>query len=805
MKTVWTIAGSDSGGGAGIQADLLTFHDFGVHGCSAITALTAQNTQGVLHIQGASPENLSAQLEALKADLPADAIKLGMLYDPDLITLIAQTLSSLNVPIIADPVLISTSQASLSKKNLIEVYRSTIMPLASLITPNIHEAQALSGLPVHSTADMEAAAHRLLELGAKAVLIKGGDLGQSELSSDYYADLRSNFWINLPRIHSVHTHGTGCTLSAAIAASLAQGWPLHDALILAKAYVHAGLTQAKTVGQGHHPIGHINLYSLKNHFPWVTQQPQALLPPSKTLIRPIGPYPLVDNLEDLALLCSKGISTIQLRIKNPPEHFEAICEKAAELCKNFGVDLIINDHMVGDLGLHLGQEDLARLFKKNKGIFGISSHNLFELAKAYAYHPSYLAMGPIFETESKTLNYPPVGLDKLKLMASLSPLPLVAIGGIEYEKIPEILALGCSGVAFIKAAKRLKEEGRYDRHLRLPGFNLQSQQALAQAKVLCIGTGGLAAGFLPYLAAAGVGSLTLIDHDRVNYSNLQRQVLFRESDLYRPKAQAAAEYLRGLNSTIKITALVDKFTPVQAIDLMQSHDLVIDGTDNFNSHYLINDTARLLNLPLIAASVFQDQGQLFYFAPESACYRCLFPQAPSLEERPNCNIAGVLGTTPALLGVMQAQTAIEVLRQAQNQSFCRTVQMNNGLTKSFQITKDPACPICHSPSPHTLRSLHMSTPIENMSVENLKALIDAGIEVPLLDVREQDEREDFNIGGQHIPIQDLPERINELDQSVEYVVYCAAGGRSAMACEFLTKYGFKVRNLTGGMKAWLAD
>jgi len=468
-------------------------------------------------------------------------------------------------------------------------------------------------------------------------------------------------------------------------------------------------------------------------------------------------------------------------------------------------------------GLHLGQEDIlnlksctapfegGRLVLKSGVVLGLSAHNLFELAKAYAYHPSYLAMGPIFETGSKTLNYPIIGFEKLKFIASLCPLPLVAIGGIDYSQFQEILNLGCSGVAFIGASKKLMQDGRYDRHFALPNFSIESQQKLLQSKIVCIGTGGLAAGFLPYLAAAGVGSITLIDSDIVSYSNLQRQILFQEKDLGKPKVEIAARFLSGLNSQIKITALNYKLNAENALDLLTGFDLILDGTDNYASHYLINDTARYLKTTLIAASVFQDQGQLYYLSPDSACYRCAFPQAPSINERPSCNLAGILGTTPAMLGLMQAQLAIEHLRidQQIQASICRTIDMNTWQVKTYHLKLDLNCPCCKTDlSLTTLRRLHMQ--IDTITPEALKESMDAGYPVNLLDVREDHEREEYNIGGHHIPIQELPERIYELDPTLPYVVYCYSGGRSSFACEFLTNQGFKVKNLVGGMKAWQA-
>jgi hydroxymethylpyrimidine kinase/phosphomethylpyrimidine kinase/thiamine-phosphate diphosphorylase len=809
MKSVWTIAGSDSGGGAGIQADLNTLMDYAVHGATVITAITAQNTGSVIAIEAASVEMVQAQLTALQEDILPQAIKLGMLYDAALIEAVADKLSTLSIPIIADPVLISTTGGALSSEGMIQTYLSKILPLAALITPNVHEAEALTGIMITDFSSMEKAAEDLLSKGAKAVLLKGGDLCGASLASDYYADQDQGFWLNQDRHPTPHTHGTGCSLSAAIAAGLAQGWSLIDALVLAKAYVHAGLSQPRLIGQARNPIGHPGLADLKSHFPWITESPAPLPPAHPPIHDPIGPYPIVDNLDQLRTLCTKGISFIQFRVKNPGPDFVQQSREAMSIAQSMGVTLVINDHaeiasQIKAPALHLGQEDLVPVSRDL--ILGISAHSLFELARAYAYHPSYLAMGPIFKTQSKKMDYPEIGLEKLAQIASLAPLPLVAIGGIAYDQIPAVLALGCSGVAFIGASKELMNEGRYDRHFSLPGFSLKHQQQLRHSRVVCIGTGGLAAGSLPYLAAAGVGSITLIDHDRVSYSNLQRQVLFQEKDLGKNKVDVAAAHLRGLNSQIQILPQAEKLSLDNAPDLLQGYDLILDGTDNYKAHYLINDIARLFNIPLIAASVYQQSGQFYYFSPQSACYRCAFPEAPAIHERPNCSEAGILGTTPAIFGLMQAQLAIDLLsgNPAPETSLCRTLDMKTWAMKQFTLPRDPQCPCCDPDLSLTqLRSMHMTAPLKDISVENLKALIDAGVEVHLLDVRENEERAEFNIGGLHIPIQVLPERINELNDRLTYLVYCRSGGRSRMACEFLAGQGFQVQNLAGGMMAWL--
>lgn len=814
MNVVWSIAGSDSGGGAGIQADLKTFNAFGTFGCTVITALTAQNTQGVSDIQMTPLQNILAQIKALKDDIPPSAIKLGMLYSPEIISAIAPHLSQINCPIVADPVMVATSGAHLFSDQFADAYKKYIFPVAALITPNIHEAQALTGITIKTYQDMLTAGEALLSLGAQAVLIKGGDYADTTLSSDLFIDANQRFWINQKRLPAGDTHGTGCTLSSAIAANLAQGWPLLDSMIIAKAYVHAGLAQTLNIGHGAHPLNHPKLTALKKHFPWVTDTPSPLAASFKKIPQQMGRYPIVDNISDLTELCSKGIQYIQLRVKQPGNDFNQLCENAQKIAEDYSVQLIINDDaQIGShsqTGVHLGQEDLANSDMSSidkKRLVGISTHNLFEMAKGYAHHPSYLAIGPIFNTQSKQLTYPTIGLEKLAFIASICPLPLVAIGGIQYEQFSHIIQAGCSGVAFIQAAQSLLHDGRYDRHFSLPHFTPYTQKKLLRSTIVCVGAGGLAAGFLPYLAAAGVGNITVIDNDLVSYSNLQRQVLYKESDIGQPKAMIAAKFLQALNRSIQVTAICDRLTIDNAPDYLADCDLIIDGTDNYEAHYLINDIARYLKTDLIAASVYQDQGQLFYLGSHDACYRCAFPDAPPITERKNCNTAGVLGTTPATLGIMQAQHAIKILSTdiKPSYSFCRTVNMADWKIKEFAISLAKDCDCCQNNlTLSALKDTHMTTQVEKITCKELKTLLDSGEQINLLDVREDHEREAFNIGGLHIPIQELPERLYELDPKIPYVVYCRSGNRSNMACEFLMSQEFDVKNLDGGMLAWEA-
>jgi len=251
-----SIGGSDSGGGAGIQADLKTFLALQVHGCSAITCVTAQNTCGVSRVDALPPEALTAQIEAVLSDLPVAALKTGMLLNSALIEVTAQALAPLTFPCLIDPVMVSRAGSVLLEPEAIEAYRQRLLPLAALITPNIHEARLLSAEAVEGAADVERAAERLLELGPQAVLIKGG--GLAELRGRDYLLQRSGSgqWLMHAPVDTPHSHGSGCTLGAAITAELAKGQALLEAVQSAKDFVRNGLAKGLAIGAGQGPLCH---------------------------------------------------------------------------------------------------------------------------------------------------------------------------------------------------------------------------------------------------------------------------------------------------------------------------------------------------------------------------------------------------------------------------------------------------------------------------------------------------------------------------------------------------------------------
>ena len=251
-----TIGGSDSGGGAGIQADLKTFTALGVHGCSAISCVTAQNTLGVNRVDALPPEALTAQIDAVVSDLAVGALKTGMLLNQALIEATAATIAPLSLPKLIDPVMVSRAGAVLLEPGAIEAYRHCLLPQAELLTPNLHEARLLTGLAIEGAADVEATAERLLAMGPAAVLIKGGGLAELRGRDYLLSGEGPGRWLAHVPIDTPHTHGSGCTLGAAITAGRAQGLELEDAVVAAKRYVEGGLRRALAIGGGQGPLCH---------------------------------------------------------------------------------------------------------------------------------------------------------------------------------------------------------------------------------------------------------------------------------------------------------------------------------------------------------------------------------------------------------------------------------------------------------------------------------------------------------------------------------------------------------------------
>jgi hydroxymethylpyrimidine kinase/phosphomethylpyrimidine kinase/thiamine-phosphate diphosphorylase len=482
---VWSIAASDSGGGAGIQADLNTIHSLGCHGCTIITAITAQNSVSVDKVHPISAVDLAAQWQALEKDLQPQAIKIGLLPEPSTLRWLARHLEALRtgnkVYCVWDPVL----KASTGARFLDAFDRGEIDPLlkqVDLITPNLQEAEMLTKIAIKSYDDVELAAKQLLERGASSVLIKGGhSFNESPMCRDYYIDQKQSFWLSHEKQDQINNHGTGCTLASAIASFVAKDAHSNnnvcDAIVLGNRFIQQGLRLAAPQGQGAGPVWQTALENHPNDFSDLTfstahfdslhsQQP---FPVASDL----GIYAIVDNLDDLNRLIDQGVNTLQWRVKaeSRSQKSPAQLKEAIKICRQRSTPLYINDDWQLALefnayGIHLGQEDLHALSHENlkhiqdhgavHGLkLGISCHNETELAYAHSLKPSYLAFGPVFTPNSKIVDHPSLGLTQLKNWQSGygQLYPTTCIGGIDLNNMEQVLQTGITSIAAISVFK----------------------------------------------------------------------------------------------------------------------------------------------------------------------------------------------------------------------------------------------------------------------------------------------------------------------------------------------------------------
>jgi molybdopterin/thiamine biosynthesis adenylyltransferase/rhodanese-related sulfurtransferase len=360
---------------------------------------------------------------------------------------------------------------------------------------------------------------------------------------------------------------------------------------------------------------------------------------------------------------------------------------------------------------------------------------------------------------------------------------------------------------------------RYSRHLIMPEVGMEGQLKIKAAKVLCIGTGGLGAPLGLYLAAAGVGRIGLVDFDTVDFTNLQRQVLFGTSDVGRPKIAAAADRLRNLNPEIQIDAYETHLTSENALDLFKDYDIIVDGTDNFPTRYLVNDACVLLGKPNVYGSIFRFEGQITVFGyPGGPCYRCLYPEPPPPGLVPSCAEGGVLGVLPGIVGTIQACETLKLII-GKGEPLIGRLLLFDALAMKFRelkLRKNPECPVCGEHPTQTklidyaefcgIRGEEAPSTVTNVpeiTPRELKTRLDRGDDLYILDVREPHEYQICNINGHLIPLGELSRRVNELDSSREIVAHCKSGKRSADAVDFLRKAGFrKVWSLKGGILGW---
>lgn len=401
----------------------------------------------------------------------------------------------------------------------------------------------------------------------------------------------------------------------------------------------------------------------------------------------------------------------------------------------------------------------------------------------------------------------------------VSIIPSIA-GGIEVDR-----------QAVVEEVRLSNEEiRRYSRHLIMPEVGIEGQKKLKAASVLMIGAGGLGSPLGLYLAAAGIGRLGIVDFDVVDVTNLQRQLLHTTKDIGRSKLESARERLQAINPHVQIETYETRLTSENALEILRDYDVIVDGTDNFPTRYLVNDACVLLGKPNVYGSIFRFDGQVSVFCAKGAsapggdavkqgpCYRCLYPAPPPPGLVPSCAEGGVLGVLPGIIGSLQALETIKLII-GQGETLVGRLILFDALKLKFRelkLQKNPECPICGDHP--TIRELIdyeqfcgiQPEPTEGrgekqyqVTVEELKERLDRGDDIFILDVREPQEYQICNIGGFLIPVNDLPKRVHELDSAREIVAHCKTGGRSARAVEFLKQVGFKkVKNLIGGIDAW---
>ncbi len=370
-----------------------------------------------------------------------------------------------------------------------------------------------------------------------------------------------------------------------------------------------------------------------------------------------------------------------------------------------------------------------------------------------------------------------------------------------------------------------KEEiSRYSRHLILPEVGMDGQKKLKAASVLIIGTGGLGSPLAMYLAAAGVGRLGLVDFDVVDASNLQRQVIHNTRAVGRPKLASAKEYILSINPNVQVDTYETRFTSENAFEIAAGYDIVIDGTDNFPTRYLVNDVCVLLGKPNVYGSIFRFDGQASVFwakkgyARRGPCYRCLYPEPPPPGLVPSCAEGGVLGVLPGIIGCIQANEAIKIILGKGDLLIGRLLLFDAlGMKfRELKLRRDPKCPVCgEQPTIHELIDYEQFcgvTVVEedgkrvnsfDITAKQLAGKL-AGEPIFLLDVREPEEYQIcFIPGATLIPLKQLPERLTEIDGTREIVAYCRTGKRSAQAVELLRQAGYtSAKNLAGGIHAW---
>jgi adenylyltransferase/sulfurtransferase len=363
------------------------------------------------------------------------------------------------------------------------------------------------------------------------------------------------------------------------------------------------------------------------------------------------------------------------------------------------------------------------------------------------------------------------------------------------------------------------EIARYSRHLIMPEVALDGQKKLKAAKVLTVGTGGLGSPLALYLAAAGIGTIGIVDFDVVDESNLQRQIIHGTSDVGRPKVESARDKIEDINPNVEVRVHEEALTSENALEIFADYDVIVDGTDNFPTRYLVNDACVLLGKPNVYGSIFRFEGQASVFwAEEGPCYRCLYPEPPPPGLVPSCAEGGVLGILPGAIGVVQATEAVKLILGI-GEPLVGRLMLYDALGMSFRemkLRKDPGCPVCgENPTVTELidyeefcgipqaNAVAQENGVPEITVKELKQKMDDGEPINVLDVREPHEYEVANIGVKLVPLGELPRRLAEFDQNGSFAIHCKTGARSANAVKLLQDAGFgNVYNVKGGITAW---
>lgn len=488
LPVVWSVAGNDSGGGAGLSADQRAAKAFEVHLCPVVAAVTAQNSLAVTQVLPVPPDMLDAQLAALANDLRPLVIKTGLLGGVAQLQVLVGWIDRLRqdgpVALVVDPVLRASTGAAFADAELLAAYRELLLPRATVMTPNRREAAALLGQAVALSPDVPAQSKALRALGAEAVLITGGDAGDS-LALDWLDSPHAQGWLSLPRQHQPHVHGTGCTFATALAAGLAHGFVEADAAVLAKMLCAQAIRHAGPQGQGAGPVrpapGWASDPSLLPQLSWTAEPPTAWA--TRVRASDPGPYAIVDQEHQVMALLLAGAQQVQLRVKMPPQgadttwraELQATVTRCVAQAEKTGATLWVNDHwqaalLAGATALHLGQEDVLALddtgrralagARSNGVQLGLSSHSLWELCRAASLAPDYIACGPVWHTTTKQMPWRPQGLHNLAWWAHMAPAPVMAIGGIlDHDQMRSVAATGAGGACVVRGLGDPAAEG----------------------------------------------------------------------------------------------------------------------------------------------------------------------------------------------------------------------------------------------------------------------------------------------------------------------------------------------------------